>query len=228
MHLMIPDKAERDSLRSDLRIVLDAADPSLARTVARGSRAEDLMPSETGRPAPTGRPATVVITRTVNPRRRDDFKRWLARLISAAEAFPNNLGTVVLTPPPGENVFRLVHRFTDEASLRAWEDSDIRRQLSAEADAFSTSQRQAATGMETWFSISDAPGAPPPKKWKMALVTFVVVYALTAIIIPLEMAWLPRSWSFYATNVITNVLIAGLMTYVVMPTVARALRRWLY
>jgi antibiotic biosynthesis monooxygenase (ABM) superfamily enzyme len=62
----------------------------------------------------------------------------------------------------------------------------------------------------------------------MAVVTFVVVYVLTAIIIPIELAWFPKSWSFYETNVITNLLIASLMTYVVMPTVARALRRWLY
>ena len=189
------------------------------------------MPTEPSNSAVAGpaNPATVVIVRTVDPGREDDYKRWLARLLSAAESFPNNLGTVVLAPAPGEpNVFRLVHRFTDESSLQAWEDSVIRRELSVEADAFSTSQRQAATGMEPWFSINRTPALPPPRKWKMALVTFVVVYALTAIIIPLEMAWVPKSWSFYATNVITNVLIATLMTYVVMPNVARALRRWLY
>ncbi|MCX4905893.1 antibiotic biosynthesis monooxygenase [Streptomyces sp. NBC_00878] len=189
------------------------------------------MPIETGQSveAVQSDPASVMITRTVHPGREDDYKHWLVRLINAAEKFPNNLGTAVLAPTPGKsNVFRLVHRFTDQESLRAWEDSDIRHALSAEADAFSTSQRQAATGMETWFSISEAPALPPPKKWKMALVTIGAVYGLTAVIIPLEMAWVPRSWSFYLTNVITNVLIGGLMTYLVMPTVTRVLRRWLY
>jgi hypothetical protein len=51
---------------------------------------------------------------------------------------------------------------------------------------------------------------------------------LTAIIIPRETTWLPRSWSFYLVNVITNVLLVGLLTYVAMPTTARVLRRWLY
>lgn len=179
----------------------------------------------TQRPAPV----TIVITRVVKPGRQEEYKRWLTRLINAAEAFPNNLGTVVLAPPPGQsNVFRHIQHFSDEESLRTWEDSDIRRQLSVEADAFSTLQRQEATGMETWFSVSDETGAPPPKKWKMALVTFVAAYTLTAIIIPREIAWVPKSWSFYETNILTNVLLASLMTYLVMPNAARILRRWLY
>ena len=185
----------------------------------------------TDRPGQTaiGGPATVVITRVISPGHRDDYERWLVRMIAAAARFPNNLGVVVLTPKPGDpDVFRLVHRFADEASLRAWEESDTRRHLSSEADAFSTARRQEATGMETWFTISEAPAPSPPKKWKMAVVTFAVVYVITWIIIPRQQAWLPESWPFYATNVITNAIIAVLMTYAVMPVMARALRRWLY
>ena len=185
----------------------------------------------TERPGQTenGRPATVVITREISPGHRDDYERWLVRTIAAAARFPNNLGVVVLTPKPGDpGVFRLVHRFADEASLRAWEESDTRRHLSSEADAFSTARRQEATGMETWFTVGEAPAPSPPKKWKMAVVTFTVVYVITWIIIPRQQAWLPESWPFEATNVITNAIIAVLMTYVVMPVAARVLRRWLY
>lgn len=189
------------------------------------------MPSELLKAVPDGHDAraTVVITRTVQPGHEKEYMEWLSRLIGAAEAFPNNLGAVVLTPEPGEsNVFHIVHRFADEASLQTWEDSETRRSLSAEADAFSTLQRQEATGMETWFAIGAAAGSPAPKKWKMATVTFIVVYCLTAIIIPREVAWAPKSWSFYATNIITNVIVATLMTYAVMPILARVLKRWLY
>ncbi|HEX4745562.1 MAG TPA: antibiotic biosynthesis monooxygenase [Gaiellaceae bacterium] len=174
-------------------------------------------------------PVTVVVTRFVKPGREEDYKRWLARLIAASQDAPNSLGTVVLAPQPGEShTFRYIQRFADAASLRAWEDSDLRRRLSAEADRFSTSQRQVATGLETWFSVPEAPALPPPPKWKMAIVTFVAAYALTAIIIPREMAWLPSSWSFYLVNVITNALLVTLLTYVAMPVAARVLRRWLY
>jgi uncharacterized protein len=173
-------------------------------------------------------PATVVMTRTVKAGREEDYRRWLTRLIRATEAFPNNLGTVVLAPPPNEpDVFRVIHRFSDEASLRVWEDSPERRQLTAEADAFSTLQRQAATGMEAWFAVSPTQQSAAPKQWKMALMTFAAAYVLTAIIIPRETVWL-RSWSFYEINIVTNVLLASLLTYVIMPVLARLLRRWLY
>ena len=173
-------------------------------------------------------PATVVITRVVQPGHEQDYRAWMGRLIAAAEVVPHRLGTVVLAPKPNEsNTFRLIHRFADSASLRAWEDSDVRLQLSVEADQFSTSQRQTATGQEAWFSIPEAPAQPALVKWRMVPVTFVITYALTAVIIPRETAWLPKSWSFYESNVITNVLLALAMTYLI-PLVTRLLRRWLY
>ena len=173
--------------------------------------------------------ATVVVTRKVDSGREDDFRKWLMRFTTASESFPNNSGTIVLSPTPGQAaVFRIVQRFRDSDSLAEWENSIVRRQLSAEADAFSTSQRQMVTGLEAWFQVGDGPEGPPPKKWKMAVMTFVVVYCLTCVIIPLEIRLLPKSWSFYLINVVTNVLIATLMTYAIMPVVARLLRRWLY
>ncbi len=59
--------------------------------------------STCGPPSPAGRePVTVVITRTVDPGREDDYRAGMARLIKAAEGAPNNLGTVVLAPSPSE------------------------------------------------------------------------------------------------------------------------------
>ncbi len=80
---------------------------------------------------------------------------------------------------------------------------------------------------ESTFSVPDTPDQSSPRKWKMFVVTFVITYALTAIVIPRETAWLPRSWSFYQSDVITNVVLALVMTYL-LPTVTRLLRRWLY
>ena len=180
-------------------------------------------------------PATVVITRVVRPGHEQDYRAWMGRLIAAAEVAPHSLGTVVLAPKLNEsNTFRVIHRFADAASLRQWEDSDVRVQLSAEADRFSSSQRQEVTGQEAWFSIPEEPAKSPKEsaqpaliKWRMVIVTFFIAYAFTAVIIPRESAWLPKSWSFYESNVITNLLLALAMTYLI-PLVTRLLRRWLY
>jgi len=61
----------------------------------------------------------------------------------------------------------------------------------------------------------------------MVPVTFVITYALTAVIIPRETAWLPKSWSFYESNVITSVPLAWAITHS-LPLVCRLLRRWPY
>jgi antibiotic biosynthesis monooxygenase (ABM) superfamily enzyme len=170
---------------------------------------------------------TAVVERTVQPGREHEFAEWVRRLISAAEQFPNNLGTVMFAPAAGSApVYRLVHRFVDRASLEAWEQSAVRRQLSSEADAFSTSTRQIATGMDAWFDVADS-AMPAPRKWKMALVTFVVVYGLTSVIIPLEMAWIPDEVPFYIVNILTNALVASLLTWVILPAMGRVLGRWL-
>lgn len=173
-------------------------------------------------------PVTVVVSRFVTPGRELEYRNWAFRILEAAEQYPNNLGAVILSPGAGQpNVYQLVHRFSDEASLRAWENSETRQRLSREADVFSTSSRQQATGMETWFSLPEAPGLPPPAKWKMAIASFLATYSLTSIVIPLEWLAVPH-WPFPISNIVTNVLLAVLMTYVVMPTISSLLRDWLY
>lgn len=82
--------------------------------------------------------------------------------------------------------------------------------------------------METWFSIPDCPNLPLPPRWKMTIVTFFAAYILTVAIIPVELrlfGW----WPFPALNIVTNILLAGLMTYAMMPLFSRfVFRRWLY
>ena len=65
-------------------------------------------------------------------------------------------------------------------------------------------------------------------RWKMAIATFVGAYIVTAIAIPRELSWLPHSWSFYEINIITNIIMATAMTWVILPGMSRLLRRWLY
>ena len=65
-------------------------------------------------------------------------------------------------------------------------------------------------------------------KWKMTIATFVGAYIVTAIAIPRELSWLPHSWSFYEINLITNIVMATAMTWVILPGMSRLLRRWLY
>ena len=184
--------------------------------------------SATGQNGPSS-PAMVMVSRRVKPGYEREYRRWVSRVIAEAGKFPNYLGATVLAPQPsGPDLFVHIHSFGDEQSLKAWLSSDVMHRLSREADAFSSLGLQQATGMEAWFSLPDAPQLPPPPKWKMAAATFIGAYIVTAIAIPLEMRWLPHSWSFYEFNIITNIIMATAMTWAIMPGISRLLRRWLY
>jgi antibiotic biosynthesis monooxygenase (ABM) superfamily enzyme len=188
---------------------------------------DDLM-SSAGQRASSS-PAMVMVSRRVKPGHEGEYRRWVSRVIAEAEKFPSYLGATVLAPhPSGSDAFHHIHSFADKESLSIWLRSDVMYRLSREADAFSSFGLQQATGMEAWFSLPDAPQLPPPPKWKMAVATFIGAYIVTAIAIPLEMILVPRLWSFYETNIITNIIMATAMTWAIMPGMSRLLRGWLY
>jgi antibiotic biosynthesis monooxygenase (ABM) superfamily enzyme len=184
---------------------------------------------ETDRIIPGGKDVTVVVSRNVFPGHERDYDDWVRRHVAAAKQAPGNKGVTMLIPPPGKTgLHHVVLRFTDQKSVQAWEDSEIRKELSREADAFSRRSRQEATGLETWFSIPEWPELETPPRWKMAVVTFIAVYILASIIIPV-LDILFKGANFFLINILTSVLLVGILTYAVMPWFSRCVfRKWLY
>lgn len=172
---------------------------------------------------------TVVVSRSVEPGAEPQYDKWVRKLVAAAMSAKGNRGATLLIPEPGRRgLYHVVMRFADRKSVNEWEESRIRKRLTREANRFSKSSRQEGTGMETWFSVPECPELAPPPKWKMSVVAFIAAYILTVIIIPVELRYL-GAWPFPALNIITNVLLATLMTYAMMPLLSRfVFRRWLY
>jgi antibiotic biosynthesis monooxygenase (ABM) superfamily enzyme len=171
----------------------------------------------------------VVVSRNVFPGHERDYDDWVRRLAEAARQAPGNRGVTMLIPSPGKaGLYHVVLRFADEKSVLQWETSYIRQKLTHEADAFSRRSRQEATGLETWFSIPECPELETPPRWKMAVVTFIAVYILASIIIPLE-ELIFKEANFFLLNVLTTVLLVGILTWAVMPLFSRYIfRKWLY
>lgn len=185
------------------------------------------MPAQTRKDPAGSVSVSTVITRVVHPGHEAEYNQWMIRTLNEGLTFPHSVRATVPSPDPGhDNVRTLVHTFTDAGSSRVWADSAVCRQLAEEADSFSTLQQHSTGGPSGLLSPGEA-SPPQPPKWKMALATFVVAYILTAVIIPREQAWIPATWSFYAVNVMTNVLLSVGITYVGLPLVSRLLGRWL-
>jgi len=62
----------------------------------------------------------------------------------------------------------------------------------------------------------------------MATVTSIAVYLLTIIIVPLQ-EMIFKGANFYLLNILTTVLLVGVLTWAVMPWFSRyVFRKWLY
>lgn len=178
---------------------------------------------------PTGKGVTVVVSRTVFPGFEREYDEWVRRLVAAASEAPGNIGVTTLIPQKGKTgLYHVVLRFKDQLSVDKWEISAARQRLSSEADRFSRSHRQAATGLETWFSIPDCPQFDTPPHWKQAIITTLGVYVVSSVIIWV-LVQLDLGWNFFIENILVSALVVAALTWGVMPFLTRLVfRRWLY
>jgi hypothetical protein len=105
-------------------------------------------------PRIAGEPVTVVLARTVVPGHEGEFLQWADDVLAELREFKGFLGGGVLHPGPAGGEYQFVFRFVDGLHLRAWERSDERALLMAQADRFVTGERlQRTVGVDSWFEL---------------------------------------------------------------------------
>ena len=173
---------------------------------------------------PTSEPVTVTVARVVRADRRKAFERWAADLLQVAAGFPGNLGATLLRPGRGSSEYHLVYRFTDEASLAAWERSPERRGALARMQEMVEEERYVrVAGLESFFTRPPRPGP----RWRMTVLTVAAVFAITsllqALVLP-YLAGLPMALRLLASAVVV-VLALG---HVAIPLLTRLFAGWLH
>jgi antibiotic biosynthesis monooxygenase (ABM) superfamily enzyme len=171
-------------------------------------------------------PLTVIARHKVIPGRVALFEEWQNGISEVCMAFPGYLGTEVIRPVDGSHEFVVIFRFDTYENLESWMGSDERARWIRKTDEFSEEPpRIDYHSLEFWFSPERNEGRAPTR-YKMALVTFMVIWPLVHFVPRLIADGLGGpSLVSEVTSVGTIVL---LMTYVVMPTVTRVLRPLLY
>jgi uncharacterized protein len=183
--------------------------------------------AEPGRQAQPAAPVTVTIARRVAPGRETEFETWAEGLTTAASKFPGFLGAGLLRPGHVGEEWHVVFRFASSEHLAEWEESEERASLLAHArDLMETTGVQRVSGLETWFSL---PGrtAPAPARWKMFLVSLAAIYSLQ-MLVNASLGGATGSWPMGLRLALFVCIISALMTWVVMPRLARLLAPWLY
>jgi antibiotic biosynthesis monooxygenase (ABM) superfamily enzyme len=148
-------------------------------------------------PPGTHGPVTTTVTRRVKPGHEALYDQFLAGINAAASRFPGHLGVDVFRPESASaGEYRIVYRFDTGEHLRAWLDSDERAAWleRAEPHVIGPMRTRFVTGLETWFTLPDRPGAPPPPPYKMALLTWLTIFPLiTLVVIALDPLLLSRT-----------------------------------
>ncbi|PYJ59556.1 MAG: antibiotic biosynthesis monooxygenase [Verrucomicrobia bacterium] len=172
-------------------------------------------------------PAHIAITRRVRPGCEAEFQAALREFLQTSFAHDGVQGASMLTPPLGSDSreYGILRTFASEQERDAFYASPMFKAWEERARTLTEGEpvyRQ-LHGLEAWFR---SPQNPPPR-WKMAVATFLGVFPV-AMILNLTLGAAIRPWNFILGNAVFNGCVVLLLTWVVMPLIARALHGWLY
>jgi len=99
-------------------------------------------------------PLTAVVTWRVRKGCEREFEAWRHEIAAAALEFPGHMGVNVILPSGTERQYVVIFRFDTYEHLRAWQDSDIRRELLKKAEPFreNAPSYRLESGLEYWFA----------------------------------------------------------------------------
>lgn len=175
-------------------------------------------------------PFTTVVRRRVKPGKEEEFEAWLKGVTRDAVTFPGHLDVGVIRPSSKTRPeFIIVFRFDTYENLIAWETSEVRRAWVQRVQPLITGETsvQRMTGLEYWFTAPGHPGSPPPKRWKMATVTWLALAPIVMIVQPLLSPLLVSLPTWLQTTIMAAVMVL-VMTYAVMPLMTKLFSFWLY
>jgi uncharacterized protein len=172
-------------------------------------------------------PIHIAITRRVKPGREEEFQRALREFFQSSFTHEGVLGATMIVPPPDSDSreFGILRTFSDEKERDDFYASPLFHAWEAKCAPLTESNSWAHRplhGLEAWFRSSHA----PPPKWKMAIATFLGVFPV-AMFLNATLGRLIQGWPFVWRTAVFNAAVVALLSWVVMPVVARLLHGWL-
>lgn len=173
---------------------------------------------------------TVVTSRRVKPGHEREFEEWLEGIGAAAAKHPGYVWRRITRPGDhGRPEYVVVFKFDSAEHLRGWTDSMERRVWldRIRPHVLDEYKETVLTGLERWFTLPSLPNVAPPPRYKMAIVTLLVVYPLSLAL----GAIFTRAFTQVPSpirSLLASITMILLMTWVIMPRATRLFRRWLY
>jgi len=136
-------------------------------------------------------PVTVIVTRIAKRDKIREFEEWMDGIIHEAMKFEGHMGVNVIRPSDLSNPeYVIIFRFNTFENLAKWENSEVRREWLAKSKEVAEGEPvvEKQTGLEFWFTPRSRTGrsvngdkaptpiAPPPPRYKMAIVITAVIF----------------------------------------------------
>lgn len=175
---------------------------------------------------------TLVVRHRIKAGHEPAYENWLRRTVSIAAQADGHLGVDVhRSRHDGLQVFTCVLRFCNTDAMQRWLDSAQRRTLLEEAAHMLADgdQTEVAAHKEFWFAPA-LDDAPPPPRWKQAVVTLLVILPLS-MLVPLlwgpVLGLHPLLAGYFMSNLLITLTIVLLVVYLFMPAATRLFSAWL-
>ncbi|KPX32764.1 MULTISPECIES: hypothetical protein [Pseudomonas syringae group] len=169
-------------------------------------------------------PVTLMVARRVAHGRYQEMMAWLHEGELLATDFPGYLGSGVLAPPPGDDEFQIIFRFTDQHTMHAWEHSASRRSwLVRGSGLFAQPSEHRVSGIDGWFGAVDQ----RPPRWKQA-VTIWLAFFPVSLIFNFLLGPLLNHLDLLPRIMISTAVLTPLMVYLFIPLSTRLLASWLH
>ena len=158
------------------------------------------------------------------------YEAWTREAVAIAQVFPGHQGVAVIRPPEGSRLYTVVLHFDTLEPLRGWLESGARQTLLQRIEPHLTQPGdvEIRPGLEVWLS---PPGERRARPAKQFLVVLSVIYPLS-MIVPLLLRplfdVLPALDALPIRALTANLIIIGLMTYMIMPRYTRLVGEWLF
>ena len=173
---------------------------------------------------------TVVVSHFIKEGKEIAFEEALKQVIQKAINYDGYEGIQIIRPNTRvNNEYILLIRFDTEENYQIWAESAPRNEWFKELKEYiyKESEIKYEEGLEFWFSLPEVTGTKPPTKWKMAILTWVVIYPsvfLLSTVAGIYLDFLPLALRM----LFVSMTLVSLMTYLIMPKITKTFAFWIF
>ena len=196
----------------------------------QSDNSEDAMPMEVAIGAEGDGIVTAHILRKAKPGQLPALEEKISATLELAAKAEGYIGSGVFRGTlAGIPYVSVILHFASRSQLEHWRQTAQAKHAFVEASRYALEppEIEFIEGKTGWFDYPEVPTFRPAPKWKMAIVTWLAIYPILTLFI---MGTGPFLGDIHvvARLFVSTLMIAPLMTWIVMPTMTRIFRRWLF